>query len=508
MSKCVTFRAQQDAEIRTEMLFGREHLVVPIVALVEGVLQGENAAVPELALADEFGKLPQSWDGRPVVMNHPVVDNVPVSANSPIILETYAFGSIYNTRLEDSKLKTEAWIDIARVESLGGETESTVQRIKDGKPVEVSTGLFTGVEQTQGIYNNRAYQGIWRGVVPDHLAILSDGVLGACSIADGCGARINSAKSNWQEYQMSEAVLKTNCSGNTDCGCPPKVSKISSAQGESNAPRFNAERFLANSIPNTLLDSDVRKLLSAAVKNAHPHYCYLLGFTTEKVLYETWATNYDNYVTYQRSYSIDNQGVVTLADDISHVNIISQVVPANNMAKTLETVVANSTDKENEMADDNVKKDDLDLEQKDQAKRDVAAADENAETRKKAAKDNEATPSGNETPTKEKATKQMSAGDQPVTFEALWAAAPSEMREVLESGIKLHKEKKANTIRALQATGRCKFSDDQLKGMSMDMLDSLVELASVPSFDGANPTPRQNSRTEDEVIPPAPKLTF
>ena len=63
-------RANTEAS-RRETFNGVEHLVVPLVALVEGVLQSSNAETPELALASEFGKHFKGWNGRPVVVNHP-----------------------------------------------------------------------------------------------------------------------------------------------------------------------------------------------------------------------------------------------------------------------------------------------------------------------------------------------------------------------------------------------------------------------------------------------------
>ena len=89
-SKSVSFRAQMGGSLRTNTLYGKDQLIVPVVALVEGVLQAMNAATPELALAEEFGKFPAGWNGRPVVMNHPIIDKNPVSANSPSVLETFA----------------------------------------------------------------------------------------------------------------------------------------------------------------------------------------------------------------------------------------------------------------------------------------------------------------------------------------------------------------------------------------------------------------------------------
>ena len=57
------------ATCRMEMYHGREHLVVPLVALMEGVIHAVNAADPEFVPADVLSTM--GWDGRPVVLGHP-----------------------------------------------------------------------------------------------------------------------------------------------------------------------------------------------------------------------------------------------------------------------------------------------------------------------------------------------------------------------------------------------------------------------------------------------------
>ena len=107
------------ANIRTAEFRGDEHTVIPVVALVEGVLWAANAPRPELALAKEFGKFPEGWDGSPVVFDHPKdSDGNPVPANSPDILEANAFGQMFNTVLDGNKLKSEIWINKDLVEKV------------------------------------------------------------------------------------------------------------------------------------------------------------------------------------------------------------------------------------------------------------------------------------------------------------------------------------------------------------------------------------------------------
>ena len=76
-------------EIRVGTFQKRSHLVVPVVALVEGVLHPANTAQPEFVPANVIAQAPQGWNGRPVVVGHPQINNEFVSANcSPEILES------------------------------------------------------------------------------------------------------------------------------------------------------------------------------------------------------------------------------------------------------------------------------------------------------------------------------------------------------------------------------------------------------------------------------------
>lgn len=63
------------------------------------------------------------------------------------------------------------------------------------------------------------------------------------------------------------------------------------------------------------------------------------------------------------------------------------------------------------------------------------------------------------------------------SFDELLASAPAETRDAIQEGVRIGKEKKAATIKALKDTGRCTFSDEALGAMSQAQLDQLVSLA-------------------------------
>jgi hypothetical protein len=215
------YRASADVSMaRTETFNGREYTVVPVVALVEGVIQSMNSPQAEFVSADEFSRFCVGWNGRPVTMDHPQVNRSPVSANDPAVLSAYQIGIIFNAHCEDDKLLMEAWIDDERVQELSDASREVFEVLQAGELVEVSTGLYTSVVETEGRFNGQDYFGVWEGIVPDHLAILPIGVLGACSIEDGCGAnRVNSVAA-LPGWRVTEPTVTHNTHDtHHGCGC-------------------------------------------------------------------------------------------------------------------------------------------------------------------------------------------------------------------------------------------------------------------------------------------------
>jgi hypothetical protein len=187
--------------IRNEVHQNKDYLVVPVVMLVEGVHKSINSG-PVLHLTEEFSKLPQAWDGIPVTVNHPQGnDGDYISANTPQIIDDETIGIIYNTNIENGKLKAEAWIEKEKTEKLYPELLNT---ILNGKPLEVSTGSFTEYEDSQGQQAGESYEAIARNYTPNHLALLPNAI-GACSWSDGCGIRPNKGG---EKLKRNEKILK------------------------------------------------------------------------------------------------------------------------------------------------------------------------------------------------------------------------------------------------------------------------------------------------------------
>lgn len=164
---------------------GRQYLVAPGVAIVEGVLGNE------LVLAEDFGRHAQGWAGRPLVVDHPERDGRNISANSPETLEAMAIGHFWNPRVDGNRLVGEYWFDVEKMQRLGGDAQQIMQALRANRAIEESTAYFRDLDRRAGEWNGKPYTGIARNIVPDHVAVLANKI-GKCSLADGCGVLVNS----------------------------------------------------------------------------------------------------------------------------------------------------------------------------------------------------------------------------------------------------------------------------------------------------------------------------
>lgn len=171
--------------VHTEMWDGREHLVVPVVALQEAVIHAVNAPTAEFVPASSLAASVGKWNGHPLVVGHPVKNGKQISAHSPEVLAKHGFGFIRSSAMTGNRLGMEAMVDVARLEALN--QRELLADLRAGKGVEVSVGAFVEGNGVKGTHGGKAYDGEWTGIQPDHLAFLPGGI-GACSMAMGCGA--------------------------------------------------------------------------------------------------------------------------------------------------------------------------------------------------------------------------------------------------------------------------------------------------------------------------------
>ena len=196
---------------RRERLQGRDYFVAPLTLIVPGVLNGSKGAL--LYPTDEIEKSIDSWNGVPIVVFHPEdPDGSPRSARDPDILNKQGIGVIMRCATStNGKLKAEGWFDIEATRRVNTQIYADLVA---GRPIELSTGLFTDNEERQGTYKGTGFDYVARNYRPDHLAILP-GQTGACSIQDGCGVHVNNNRK------------KPECNEDEECDCEEcKVKQI------------------------------------------------------------------------------------------------------------------------------------------------------------------------------------------------------------------------------------------------------------------------------------------
>lgn len=468
---------------RTEEFEGREYLVVPVVALVETVVFASNAEAPELVTEEEFSKAPVGWNGRPVFHGHPQIDGVYVSGNVPSLLETEQIGMVFNTHVEDSKLKMEAWIDVKKAEVIA---PALLTRVNAGEVVQISVGLSVATKNEQGIFHGKEYKGVWTEMVPDHLALLPEDEIGACSVEAGCGIRAAKAQGEGMEKNGVIRNLMARMAGALRAG-------------------KSTEDMTAN---------DVRNKLDLAIRAVDPRVYFVDDYNPSKgeVYYSVYAEG--SYECYSRKYTLAADGSVTLAGDPVEVEAVVRYEPVTAAAEVVAATeavvetpkeitaatapcscqhpkaeeavapVVSATSKEN----GTMNRDEL-------IAKLAGASDEQIASAAKAF----------ETPAPAAVVETPAPVAQPVA--AATSALSADEKEALAVGLKTLKANKAAAIKALKDSGRCTISDERLTAMSQSELDELVALsgatAQVTEVNyGLNGLPRAAESADETVAPP------
>jgi len=279
------------------------------------VIQASNAKTPEFISASVIeSSLISGWNGRPVVPYHPRRNGKAVSANDPEIYDAIRTGTLFNTKWEDNKLKSEAWIDIDRCKDLDKET---VEKLTIGEFAGVSVGAIVETEKKDGESSGDKYGAVWLSIDGDHLA-LSSSLEGACNQEMGCKAGITAAESKENNVPIVNAE-------------EPKI-----------APGFFA-RLLSKFRPSAIFDSGesedeaIRGLLETAIKALEPSFDWIcdVGRNTGAVVYMTFEG-----VAYRGTYKYFRRTYTTGEGD-SSVTLSSErleVVPAR-VWKTVDQTV-------------------------------------------------------------------------------------------------------------------------------------------------------------------------
>lgn len=295
---------------RPEMHQGRQHVVAPVIMMVEGVHNGSHG--PLLHLAEDLGRFPEAWNGIPVVIQHPEDGGTNVSANSPTVIDREIVGRVYNTVMDGLKLKAEVWLDLERLNQISPEA---LEHIRLQKPLEVSIGVFTEEENKSGQHAGVEYESIARNHRPDHLALLPGGE-GACSWLDGCGIRLNEQTKKKGEENVNK-----------------KENDLSKVVNNITSEGLEALQITDNETGYRELTASVQAKLDGMDDGSKTHY--LVEMYDNRFIYRINSRN-DETKYYQRGYSINADGEILFTDNVTEVrrNVSYTTLEAKRMKRT------------------------------------------------------------------------------------------------------------------------------------------------------------------------------
>lgn len=465
-----SYRAQI-GDKRVETFKGEDHLVFPTVMLVEGVMQAVNAPEPELVLAEEFGKVPSGWNGRPVLVNHPVRSGELVSANRKDVLEEEKIGFLLNTHLKDKKLVSEVWVNLRDAQNIGGKTLDTVEKIQSGEITEVSTGLFADAVPESGEWEGRSFSAVQKNIVPDHLALLEEGLKGACSVEDGCGA--------------NRANQACDC-GNDPCTCKEEQTEPSFKE------RFQG--FISRWFKPTeeMSASDLERALGSVLSDSQVVVEVFAG--KGKFIYVDFEEDFG--ATFSRSFSIADDGAVSLGDDIERVRAEVDFVPVrtnqeeNGMSKEkiVDALISNGA-----FTEDN--RDWL-----------LGLEEGNLETIQKAVEKEAEEPEPEEP--EDDDLPAAATEEQAITEEQYLQSAPKSIRDTLERALQSHREEEDKMVQAILKDNSNTFTEDELRSFGFDKLQKIHKFAKVEADYSLTNGSGARANASADAIPAMPTLGY
>lgn len=471
-------------QVRREMLEGEDHLVVPTVMIVEGVLTGNNG--PILYPNEENEKSVSSWNHMPIVVYHPKHAGKPVSARQPEVLNSRKVGLVLETTNSDGKLKNESWLNISRLKSVD---KRILDKIENKEKVEVSTGLTATVEKREGVFNDKKYTGVARDYQPDHLAILPDQI-GACSVADGAGLLANEAKGEPEFIQVVLAKSIMNALkplGATVLRNEMSFDQIRRSLADQLASKFGEpgrywDGYICEIYPDSVVfyDDDAMFMMSYVTKD---NAAALSGDAKKVERVVTYKT-----VNGSSSYTANDSGLVliqnegaTMFDKKAHVTALI----ANGQIEEADRTIFEA------MEDKTLKSMKL-----------IPKAVVNAPP-----------PVTTPPPEKPVITPVVNQAAVPQTLEEWKKNLPPGALAVINQGEKALQQTRDHYIRVIKDNPNNKFSDAALLNMDVDMLAATAEIAKptvssheddrftggwAPSYVGAGGGPVQNAAVKEE----------
>lgn len=462
---------------RYETLEGRQHLVIPMVILTEGVHNGSDG--PLYYPPEELAKIPATWNHKPVVVYHPEINGQGVSACSPDILNNRKIGLMMNTRWDEKskRLLSEAWIEPDRANLVD---DRVMKAVTKNEMMEVSTGVFVDNDAQEGKWNKEEYIGVARNYRPDHLAVLPDQV-GACSIKDGAGLLRNRSSTEGESAGRRELFVR--------------LSKMGFKE-------------FAKRVTNELSFDNTRAAIQSAITerlkvDPMTNYVWVCDVYSNFFIYE-----YDGKL-YRLSYESSNTGVSLGGEDPVEVKRVTEYrsvdgsfvgnrnqTEENNMNKTQvvnEIITANAgwseTDRAALMAMDDSKLKSIHK----GAVPPAPGATTNTQPQPQSGTVQApapAAPAAAVTTTPATATTNQNQPNViPMTTEQYIAAAPPQVREVLQNNMAEMETEKARLIEVITSNKNHTLSLDYLKSLDLSNLRGIANLAGGPKPAANNVVP-------------------
>lgn len=482
---------------RYDKMEGRPYLVVPTIMLTEGVHKGSKG--PLLYTAAELSKTPEVWNHKPIVVYHPMIDGVGVSACDPDILTAQKVGIVMASAWK-GKLSAEAWFEEERLKLVDNRILESIQK---GKPMEISTGLFSDDENLEGDWNGEHYVAVVRNIRPDHLAILPDQV-GACSLQDGAGLLRNEELIKNKITEEDGKFFVYSEDGTKKLGGPYDTKKeaqdrLVEVEGfKKNEASFDAKRVL------------VQKALRESFGTVE-------SFVYVEDIFDKFFIYSDKGKLWKRSYSATDTSATLEGEPEEVVRVVQYRSPDGTVIANVERSII--VDKK-KVIDNLVSlgsvwvEGDRELlmkkseEQLEKLLTQGKPVENKTEEPKPEKKEEAVKPITNVTPAP---TPKLP------TVEEYIANAPGQIRDMLAQGLRAHERDRSRLVEIITGNSKNTFGKEVLNKMDLDELHGIAALARqdslggdpLPSFAGLADAlqPTQNAKGDDEVLP-LPVMNF
>ncbi len=485
--------------IRREEKKGSQFIVVPIIALVEGVHSGSNG--PIFYPASEIERTAGDWNGVPLTVPHPEdFGGNPVSVLNPEILKTFAVGTFENTVFFDGKLRGEGWINLERIEEIAPEI---LHMLQEGVPIEVSTGLFSTNDEQAGNFFGEDFDGTVGDFVPDHLALLPNDE-GACSFKDGCGIRNN-------KKECETCKLNIEKGGEKNVLIKGFSLKALEAMNESELKEFKESCiiFKGTLITNELSHSKLREQLISAVNDMDKPGAmhFLREVFNGHFIFEKIEENSRKLFT--QKFSINKDDEIKIKGNSTEVKERIEFIPVDNSNSDKEAVMK----KREELVKALIENKDTPYDAEDtelltnmgEEKFEKVVKFVNCKCNEKKEEKETPEPVTNKEEEKEEEKEEVIVNkekEKKMSDEELLNNLSPGTKASIDRGRQKYEEEKTFLINGLMKNPRNTFKEEDLKKKDVEELESLCSLAKIPVYLGNNaPDNRIESKeTEPDTV--------